>query len=57
MKFWGSRGLSGKARVAKVEVSADGGKSWALAALQEPVLRIAVTRSAWLGNGTADRPH
>ena len=29
---------SGYGRIAKVEVSADGGKSWAPAALQEPVL-------------------
>jgi sulfane dehydrogenase subunit SoxC len=44
---------SGKGRVAKVEVSADGGRSWALAALQEPVLPIAVTRfrMAWQWNG------
>ncbi len=35
---------SGKGKITKVEVSADGGKSWALAALQEPVLPIAFTR-------------
>jgi sulfane dehydrogenase subunit SoxC len=35
---------SGYGRVAKVEVSADGGKSWALAALQEPLLPKALTR-------------
>jgi sulfane dehydrogenase subunit SoxC len=35
---------SGYGKVAKVEVSADGGKSWAPAALQEPVLSKAVTR-------------
>jgi sulfane dehydrogenase subunit SoxC len=35
---------SGHGRVAKVEVSADGGKSWALAALQAPVLPKALTR-------------
>ena len=29
---------SGEGRIARVEVSADGGRSWALAALQEPVL-------------------
>jgi sulfane dehydrogenase subunit SoxC len=35
---------SGYGRVAKVDVSADGGKSWAPAALQEPVLPRALTR-------------
>jgi sulfane dehydrogenase subunit SoxC len=35
---------SGHGRVAKVEVSADGGKSWALAGLQAPVLPKALTR-------------
>ncbi len=35
---------SGYGKVAKVEVSADGGKSWAEAALQEPVLSRALTR-------------
>lgn len=44
---------SAKGRIAKVEVSADGGKSWATAALQEPVLPIAVTRfrMAWQWDG------
>jgi sulfane dehydrogenase subunit SoxC len=35
---------SGRGRVSKVTVSADGGKSWAEAALQEPVLSKAFTR-------------
>jgi sulfane dehydrogenase subunit SoxC len=35
---------SGTGRIAKVMVSADGGKSWGLAALQEPVLSKAFTR-------------
>jgi len=35
---------SGAGRISKVEVSADGGKSWALAALSDPVLPKAVTR-------------
>jgi sulfane dehydrogenase subunit SoxC len=35
---------SGYGKIAKVEVSADGGNSWAAAALQEPVLSKAVTR-------------
>jgi len=44
---------SGKGRLRQVEVSADGGKSWAPAALQEPVLPKAVTRfrAAWQWNG------
>ncbi len=35
---------SGRGRVARVEVSADSGKSWAEAALQEPVLPACFTR-------------
>src|SRR5207244_4721746 len=35
---------SGNGRIAKVMVSADGGKSWAQAALQEPVQSKAFTR-------------
>lgn len=35
---------SGYGRIASVDVSADGGKSWAPAALQEPVLPRALTR-------------
>jgi sulfane dehydrogenase subunit SoxC len=35
---------SGHGKITKVEVSADGGGSWAAAALQEPVLSKAVTR-------------
>src|SRR5262249_48373655 len=35
---------SGYGKVAKVEVSADGGKSWAAAALAEPVLSRALRR-------------
>ena len=35
---------SGHGRIAKVEVSADAGKSWAIAALQGPVLPKALTR-------------
>ena len=44
---------SGNGKIVKVEVSADGGKSWALAALQEPVLSKALTRfrMAWSWNG------
>jgi sulfane dehydrogenase subunit SoxC len=35
---------SGYGKITRVDVSADGGKSWALAALQEPVLQKALTR-------------
>ena len=35
---------SGRGKIRKVEVSADGGKSWAEAALQEPVLSQSFTR-------------
>ena len=44
---------SGYGKIAKVEISADGGRSWAQAALQEPVLSKAVTRFRlpWRWNG------
>jgi len=44
---------SGKGRIRQVEVSADAGKSWAPAALQEPVLPKALTRfrAAWQWDG------
>ena len=44
---------SGSGKVARVEISADGGKSWARAALQEPVLSKALTRFrlAWNWEG------
>jgi sulfane dehydrogenase subunit SoxC len=44
---------SGNGRIAKVMVSADGGGSWAQAALQEPVLSKAFTRfrMAWRWDG------
>jgi len=44
---------SGTGRIAKVMVSADGGKSWGEAALQEPVLPKAFTRfrMPWRWNG------
>ncbi len=51
------RGLawSGRGRIAKVEVSADGGKTWAQAALQAPVLPRCLTRfrAAWKWDGKA----
>jgi sulfane dehydrogenase subunit SoxC len=45
---------SGNGRISKVEVSADGGKSWALAALQTPVLSKALTRfrTPWNWDGS-----
>jgi len=44
---------SGYGKISKVDVSADGGKSWAPAVLQEPVLAKALTRFriAWRWNG------
>ena len=44
---------SGYGKIAKVEVSADGGKSWAPALLNEPVLAKALTRFrvVWRWNG------
>src|SRR6202040_677202 len=44
---------SGYGKIAKVEVSADGGKSWAAAALQEPLLAKALRgfRMAWRWKG------
>src|SRR5205807_2136631 len=44
---------SGSGRISKVEVSADGGKSWAVAALTAPVLSKALTRFrlAWQWDG------
>ena len=44
---------SGQGRISRVEVSADGGRSWADAALTEPVLSKAFTRfrMAWRWNG------
>jgi sulfane dehydrogenase subunit SoxC len=45
---------SGAGRISKVEISADGGKSWAVAALGAPVLPKALTRFRlawqWAGN-------
>ncbi len=44
---------SGYGRIAKVDVSADGGASWTQAALQQPVLPVAVTRfrAPWRWDG------
>lgn len=45
---------SGRGKIARVDVSADGGKSWAAAHLQEPVQRMAFTRFRlpWNWNGS-----
>jgi sulfane dehydrogenase subunit SoxC len=44
---------SGNGKIRQVEVSADGGQSWAAAALQEPILPKALTRfrAAWRWSG------
>ena len=44
---------SGNGKVVKVEVSADGGKSWAQTVLSEPVLSKAITRfrAPWIWDG------
>jgi sulfane dehydrogenase subunit SoxC len=46
---------SGRGKIARVEVSSDGGKTWSLAALQDPVLPICQTRFRfpWIWDGTA----
>ena len=53
--FYQIRGLawSGRGEIRQVEVSVDGGKTWQVAQLQEPVLRIAHTRFRldWNWNG------
>jgi sulfane dehydrogenase subunit SoxC len=53
--FWEVSGLawSGRGRVTRVEVSADGGASWRDAALQDPVLPICLTRFRlpWVWDG------
>jgi sulfane dehydrogenase subunit SoxC len=44
---------SGRGKIARVEVSVDGGKTWSLAALQDPVLPICQTRFRfpWIWEG------
>jgi sulfane dehydrogenase subunit SoxC len=53
---WEVRGIawSGRGRISRVEVSADGGKTWADARLVDPVLPIAHTRFLfpWTWDGT-----
>ena len=44
---------SGRGKIARVEISTDGGRKWSLAALQDPVLPIATTRFRfpWIWDG------
>jgi len=44
---------SGRGKIARVEVSIDGGKNWSLTALQDPVLPICQTRFRfpWIRDG------
>lgn len=53
--FWEITGLawSGRGRIVRVEVSTDGGRTWGLAELQQPVLPLAHTRFRfpWHWNG------
>jgi sulfane dehydrogenase subunit SoxC len=46
---------SGRGKIARVEISTDGGKTWGLAALQDPVLPICQTRFRypWIWEGQA----
>lgn len=57
--FWEISGIawSGRGKITKVEVSTDGGQTWADATLQEPVLPIALTRFRfpWTWDGKAAR--
>ena len=55
--FWEVNGIawSGRGKIERVEVSTDGGNTWADAELQEPVLPICLTRFRfpWTWNGDA----
>lgn len=57
--FWEISGIawSGHGKITRVEISTDGGDTWADAALQEPVLPIALTRFRfpWTWEGQAAR--
>jgi sulfane dehydrogenase subunit SoxC len=57
--FWEITGLawSGRGRIARVDVSTDGGATWTEAALQEPILPMAWTRFRlpWSWDGAATR--
>ncbi len=45
---------SGRGKVARVDISTDGGQTWSIAALQEPVLPMCTTRfrAPWFWDGT-----
>src|SRR6201993_1203765 len=45
---------SGRGKIARVEISTDGGKNWSLASLQEPVMPICQTRYRfpWIWDGS-----
>ena len=57
--FWEITGLawSGRGRIARVDVSTDGGQTWTAATLQEPVLPMAWTRFRfpWVWDGQPAR--
>jgi sulfane dehydrogenase subunit SoxC len=57
--FWEITGLawSGRGRIARVDVSTDGGQTWTQATLQEPVLPISLTRFRfpWTWDGQPTR--
>lgn len=57
--FYEVNGLawSGRGKIARVEVSTDGGRTWGLAALQDPVLSISQTRFRfpWVWDGSPAR--
>lgn len=57
--FWEISGIawSGRGRITRVDVSTDGGRTWAEAALQDPVRPVALTRFRlpWTWDGTAAR--
>jgi sulfane dehydrogenase subunit SoxC len=57
--WWEVQGLawSGRGRITRVDVSADGGRSWAPAELQEPVLPLATTRFRYLWNWDGREAH
>ena len=46
---------SGRGKISRVEISSDGGRSWSLAALQDPMMPICQTRFRfpWIWDGTS----
>ena len=49
---------SGRGKIARVEISTDGGQTWSLASLQDPVLPISQTRFRfpWIWTGARHHP-